>query len=25
MFEQGNAWLDARFPLLDRLVRVALR
>ncbi len=25
MFEQGNAWLDARFPLLDRVVRVAVR
>jgi cyclophilin family peptidyl-prolyl cis-trans isomerase len=25
MFAEGNAWLDARFPKLDRLVRVALR
>ena len=25
MFEQGNAWLDARFPLLDRLLRVGVR
>jgi cyclophilin family peptidyl-prolyl cis-trans isomerase len=24
MFEQGNAWLDARFPLLDRLVKVGV-
>ena len=25
MFAEGNAWLDARFPKLDRLVRVGVR
>jgi cyclophilin family peptidyl-prolyl cis-trans isomerase len=24
MFAEGNAWLDARFPLLDRVVRVGV-